>query len=209
MLQVVCRVRSNVHLAYLNSDITTSRVSLYNKLQSLEINTSRELVIHVAQESEALIREINGTNPAIVPGYRVKFLDGNCIEATEHRLHVQRETKAGALPGKSLVVFDPELGIAIDVIPCEDGHAQERSLYSYILKIIEPNDLWVADRNFCVRSFLLGIARQEGFFNIREHNNMPWTPLSAIKFIGETSTGKIYEQKARLISLRTREASLW
>ena len=91
------------------------------------------------------------------------------------------ETNAGALPGKSLVVFDPELGIAIDVIPCEDGHAQERSLLSEILNTIEPNDLWVADRNFCVRAFLFGIVRQDGFFNIREHNNMPWTPLSVIK----------------------------
>jgi len=200
MLQAVCRIRSSVHLAYLHSDITASKVALYEKLKGTEINTSRELVRHVARESESLIREINGTNPVILPGYRVKYLDGNCIEATEHRLDVLRNTSAGALPGKSLVVFDPELGIAIDVIPCEDGHAQERSLLSEILKIIHKNDLWVADRNFCVLSFLFGIARQGGFFNIREHNNMPWTPKSAIEFIGETETGKIYEQKAVLIS---------
>jgi len=37
-------------------------------------------------------------------------------------------TTAGALPGKALVMFDPRLGIAVDVFPCENGHAQERSL---------------------------------------------------------------------------------
>jgi hypothetical protein len=26
------------------------------------------------------------------------------------------------LPGKSLVVFDPQLSMAIDVFPCADGH---------------------------------------------------------------------------------------
>jgi hypothetical protein len=33
---------------------------------------------------------------------------------------------AAALPGKSLVVLDPDLGLAVDIFPCEDGHAQER-----------------------------------------------------------------------------------
>ena len=200
MLQVVCRVRSSVHAAYLNSDMNSSRIALYYKLQGIELNTSRELVRHVAKESEILIREIKGNNRAVLPGYRVKFLDGNCIESTEHRLNVLRETNAGALPGKSLVVFDPEFGIAIDVIPCEDGHAQERSLLSEIIGITDPNDLWVSDRNFCVQGFLFGIAGRGGFFNIREHNNMPWKPKSPIEFIGETESGKIYEQKALLSS---------
>ena len=71
---------------------------------------------------------MGGTHPGLLPGYRVKFLDGNGIEATEHRLEVLRQTSAGALPGKALVVFDPRLGLAVDVFPCEDGHAQERSL---------------------------------------------------------------------------------
>lgn len=84
---------------------------------------------------------MKGENSSILPGYRTLFLDGNCIEATEHRIKPLRETTAGALPGKSLVVFDPALGIARDVFPCEDGHAQERSLLSPILATVEANDL--------------------------------------------------------------------
>ncbi len=47
--------------------------------------------------------------------------------ATEHRLSLLLDTRAGALPGKSLVVLEPALGLATDIFPCEDGHAQERS----------------------------------------------------------------------------------
>lgn len=198
MLNVVCRVRSNVHSAYINSDIDASRISVYDKLKNIEIKTSRELVRNIGAESEAIIREMNACNKKTLPGYRTKFLDGNCIEATEHRLKVLRNTKAGALPGKSLVVFDPELGIAIDVIPCEDGHTQERALLPQILSTIQSKDLWTADRNFCVLSFLFGIFLKGAFFVIRQHKQTPFKPLSEIKFIGESDTGKVYEQEILL-----------
>lgn len=198
MLQVVCRVRSNVHVAYLNSDVDASRIALYDKLKNIELKTSRELVLYSADQAEQLIREMKACNAAIIPGHRVKFLDGNCIESTEHRLKVLRDTKAGALPGKSLVVFDPELDVAIDVIPCSDGHAQERSLLPQILDTVENNDVFVADRNFCVLSFLVGVSLAEGYFVIRQHKSLPYKPLSNMLFIGDAETGKVYEEKAQL-----------
>ncbi|MDQ7075762.1 MAG: hypothetical protein Q9O24_11565 [Gammaproteobacteria bacterium] len=102
------------------------------------------------------------------------MLDGNCIEATEHRLEVLRETKAGALHGKSLVVYDPMLEMAIDVFPCEDGHAQERALLGQVLTTVEASDVWIMDRNFCVRAFLLGMADKSGYFVCREHKGLTW-----------------------------------
>ena len=83
LLQVVCRVRSTVHAAYVDSDIDASRVAVYDKLKNVEPHTSREIVRYTASESEAIIRELKGGNPVLLPGYRVKLLDGNCIEATE------------------------------------------------------------------------------------------------------------------------------
>lgn len=56
-----------------------------------------------------------GANPSLLPGYRVLYLDGNSIESTEHRLKVLQRTRAGPIPGKGLVVFDPQLGLAVDV----------------------------------------------------------------------------------------------
>lgn len=198
MLQVVCRVRNNVYSAYLNSSIDTSRVAVYDKLKNIETKTSREIVRYIATESGSIISEMKGENDPILPGYRTLFLDGNCIEATEHRIKPLRETKAGALPGKSLVVFDPALGIALDVIPCEDGHAQERSLLSPILATVEADDLYVADRNFCVLGFMFGMVQRHAYFVIRQHKNTPFKPLYDIEFMGESETGKTYEQKVLL-----------
>lgn len=62
--------------------------------------------------------------------------------------------------------------LATDMIPCEDGHAQERSLSPEILGLVAPNDLWIADRNFCTMTLLSGIAKREAFYIIRQHANM-------------------------------------
>ena len=111
MLQVVCRVRSNVYSAYLNSDIDATRQAVYDKLKNIETKMAREIVRYMADESELIIREMKGAQPPLLSRLKTKFLDGNCIEATEHRLKPLRETQAGALPGKALVVFEPELGV--------------------------------------------------------------------------------------------------
>jgi len=100
--------------------------------------------------------------------------------ALSHRLLVLRDTKAGALPGKSLVVLDPALMLAIELFMSEDGHAQERSLFGAVLETVEANDLWIADRNFCVLSFLGGIAERKAAFAIREHASLPQKPLKKI-----------------------------
>ena len=201
MLEVVCQMRASVHVAYRNTEnITVSVASLYNKLNGMKTETSSALVRHVAKESEAIIRKMKGELPALLPGYRTKLLDGNCIEATHHRLKVLRDTKAGALPGKSLVVFDPQLDLAIDMFPCEDGHAQERSLLHKVLETVMHKDLWIADRNFCTQDFLFGIYERQAFFLIREHGQMPVIELEDRVLIGTSETGDVFEQAVMLKS---------
>ena len=202
MLEVVCQMRASVHVAYRNTEnITVSLTSLYNKLNGMKTETSAALVRYVAQESTAIIKELKAELPAILPGYRTKLLDGNCIEASHHRLKVLRDTKAGALPGKSLVVFDPQLELAIDVFPCEDGHAQERSLLDKVLLTVMHKDLWIADRNFCTQDFLFGIHENGGFFVIREHLQMPVVELDDPVLVGSSETGEVFEQSVMLKSV--------
>jgi len=43
--------------------------------------------------------------------------------------------------------------LAVDIFPCEDGHAQERSLFDEVLPTVEEEDVWIADRNFCPLKF--------------------------------------------------------
>jgi hypothetical protein len=66
-----------------------------------------------------LLEQLDGARVPWLPGYRVKMIDGNCLEATERRLKPLREVQDGALPGKSLVVYEPEYGLVRDVFPCE------------------------------------------------------------------------------------------
>ena len=202
MSLVVSRVHPSINSTYqsLKEEISVSIKSVYNKLNGLESTTSAELVRYSAIESRALIKELGGGIENPLPGYRLKILDGNCLEASDHRIKELRELTAGALPGKSLVVLDPVLRIIIDVYPCENGHAQERSLLGKVLESVQANDVWTGDRNFCTVGFLCGIKNKKGFFIIREHGNLPYDIIEPkMKYIGKSDTGKVYEQLIEVV----------
>ena len=201
MSQVVSGSRDSVHAAYQASkeDIGVSVKSLYNKLNGIELNTSAELVRYAAGAVTPVIKGLKGTRRSPLTGYHVKLLDGNCIEASEHRIEELRSLSAGALPGKSLVVYDPILGIPVDVFPCEDGHAQERSLLNKVLLTVKKGDLWVADRNFCVVEFTCGIDDKQALLIFRQHGNFPYTVLGKEKYVGKIETGKVFEQPIMVV----------
>ena len=201
MSQVVCGSRHSVHAAYQASteDIGVSITSLYNKLNGIETSTSAELVRYAAQQVEPIIKKLGGTMRSPLPGLRIKLLDGNCIEKSQHRIEELRSISAGPLPGKSLVVYDPVSRLPIDVFPCEDGHAQERSLLKTVLMTIERADVWIADRNFCIVSFTCDIETRGAFFVIREHKKYPLQLLGKEKYIGKIETGKVYEQPISVV----------
>ena len=146
-----------------------------------------------------LIKQLRGDREPWLRGYQVKIIDGNCLEASEHRLEVLRGVEAGALPGKSLVVSAPDQGVVRDVFPCEDGHAQERSLFGDVLKTVQAGDLWIADRNFCTRDFLCDIDHRGAGFIIREHRGLPFEILTPLRPLGRVETGKIAEQRVRVV----------
>jgi hypothetical protein len=114
--------------------------------------------------------------------------------------------RAGALPGQALVVLDPELMLAVDVVPCEDGHAQERSLVGEVLSMVAAGELWIEDRNFCTTKFVFGVARGGGHFLVRQHSStLSWEAVGKRKRRGKTSTGTVYEQTVHLYDPETDE----
>jgi hypothetical protein len=201
MALVVTNVFSSVNAGYKarKADIGVSITSVYNKLSGLETGVSAALVKDTAVELREIITELNAIREPLLPGYRVKMLDGNCIEATEHRLEVLRHTAAGALPGKSLVIYDPSLEMAIDVIPCEDGHAQERSLLGCVTKVVDSNDVLIMDRNFCVRQFLFNIADRDAYFVVRRHANFDYEITGEELSTSDVETGQVCEQDIEVI----------
>ncbi|MGH8239542.1 MAG: IS4 family transposase, partial [Steroidobacteraceae bacterium] len=119
---------------------------------------------------------------------------GNHLPASEKRLQPLREYRGAALPGQSLVVYDPDLQLAVDVLPCEDAYTQERVLMNTILGTAQEGDLWIADRNFCTSAILCGLLRRGACFVIRAHAASP-NPraLERAKRVGRIETGTVYE----------------
>ena len=201
MNQVVFCVQPSVRAAYQaqQDDIGTSLVSVYNTLNGLETHTSAELVRYSAREFAPLIEHMGGERTPWLAGYRVKIIDGNCLEASEHRINELRQANGRALPGKSLVVYEPASGLVTDVFPCENGHAQERSLFGPVLKTVQPDDLWIADRNFCTRAFLTETHRRGGFFVIREHQGLPFEMVTLLRPCGRIPTGQLAQQRVCVV----------
>ncbi len=210
MGQVVCGIYPSANAAYQKQRelFSVSRTAVYNKLNGIEPPVSAALTRQTAADLTAVVRELGGALPDLLPGYRVKILDGNCLAKTEHRLQELRTLAAGPLPGKSLVVLDPALMLAIDVFPCEDGHTQERALLGPVLATVEPNDVWIEDRHFCTTGFLFGIATRQACFVVRQHQNLPWQAVTELEFAGVHEDVEVWEQTVRLNNPATGETLL-
>jgi IS4 transposase len=145
-----------------------------------------------------LLEQLDGARAPWLPGYRVKIVDGNCIEASDRRLKVLREVPGGALPGTSLVVYEPAQGLVTDVFPCEDGHAQERSLFGAVLETVQADDLWIQDRNFCTWALLCEIDQRGAAFITRQHEGLPFEIVKALRSVGRIETGHVAEQRVQV-----------
>jgi hypothetical protein len=201
MSSVVTKIRPSIHAAIQASreDIPVSVTSVYNKLNGLEPPICAALVAHGAGRLKPVIESMGGELAPWLPGYRMRILDGNHLGATERRLDALKQCAAGPLPGQCLVMLCPSTKLVTDVIPCEDDHAQERSMTDEILALVEAMDVLMGDRNFCTSVLLGGIARLLAFFIIRQHaTNVPWEPIGKPVKLGRIKTGVVWEQRVLL-----------
>lgn len=175
LLHVVLRVHPSVHAAYQarEKEMSVSASALYDKLKGVEVDVSAALVRETAKELATIQDVLNVKQSVWLPGYKIRILDGNCLEGSEKRLHAHRGQSGAALPGKSLVVMDAERGLLMDVFPCEDAYTQERLLVYKVLPTVKKNELWLADRNFCVVHVLESIDASKAFFLFRLHSGLP------------------------------------
>jgi len=197
MTLVACRVRPSINAAYQKDDhdIGVSIQSVYAKLRKIEPQVTRALVRETAARLMGVAAELNADLVAPFPGYENRVLDGAHLAAAEHRIGELREMAAGPLPGLGLCVLDPARRMVVDFVPCEDGHAQERSLLAAIIDDLEAGQVWIADRNFCVAALLWEIHTNQSFFVIRQHaQNVRWTSAGTERSCGRTETGQVFEQ---------------
>ena len=193
MSEVVLGVHPSVHAAYQahKAEIGVSTTALYNKLDRVETAVAAALVRDSARLAAPVVQALHASHPRWLPGYVTKVLDGNHLASTEHRLQELRGTWAAPLPGQALVVLDQQHMVITDVIPIEDGHAQERRVMDQVLYRVCEGDLWIADRNFCTLGLLFGMARRGAAFLVRQHGQLKGLLLGAPIRTGVTRSGTV------------------
>ena len=154
------------------SDLPVSLASLYDKVNHTEPGILRALVQGSAQRLAPLMARLAARAPAL-PGYALRVLDGNHLPGSDKRLAVLRGHRGAALPGQSIVVYDPDSGLVTDLIAGEDAHQSERTLALPVLQGARPGQVWIADRHFCTRTLLEGWEAAEACFIVREHAHHP------------------------------------
>jgi hypothetical protein len=202
LIQVSAGLRSSAFAAYKADQaapqptISTSYQAVYGKLGRMNPAVSEVLVRHSGEKLGQLLKGMPPAMDEVLPGYCLHILDGNMLTGTDHRLKALRGWLNACLPGKSLVVYEPALGLVSDLVLCEDAYTQERALLVHLLPRVQANDLWVADRNFCTTRFVFGVAEKLGFFVVRQHRQtVRWKAVSKLKRCGRTDTGIVYEQR--------------
>jgi DDE family transposase len=193
MLDVACGVTGSVRAAFLKrkEEIAASLTAFYGKLDRTDPDLGMALVAQVAERLGTVIHRLLGDGNEPLAGMASFILDGNMLAGTDHRLKPLRHTRAAALPGKSLALFECATGLVVQTVLWEDAHSQERALLPQ-LKIPSAAHL-IADRNFCVRWFLDEIQRAGSFFTIRHHKQLV-LPEGRDRRIGRCETGLVYER---------------
>ena len=97
------------------------------------------------------------------------------------------------------MVSAPDQGFVRDVFPCEDGQAQERSLFDGVRTTVQAGDLWIADRHCCTRDLLCAIAQRGAGFIMRQHRGLPFAIRTPLRPLGRMETGQVAEQRVRVV----------
>lgn len=201
MALVALGLRPSVHAAArARQDLEVSLSALYEKIGHTEPALGRALVVESAKRLGPVLGPFKKKQAPLCPGYRTRIVDGNCLAPSEKRLKALRPVRSAALPGRSLVVYDPDSGLVVDVLPCEDGHAGERTLMASLVVNAQPGELWIADRNFCTFAIVSAWHQRACAFVVREHGrNAKLTVCGPLHEQGTSDTGLVYEQPVEML----------
>ena len=202
--EVVTRQQKAVNTAYKayggKETVGASVTALYDKMAKVEPRVSERLVRETAANLAEIIDLLPRRHKSLLPGVRLRIVDGKQLNGTEHRLKETRPRREAVLPGKLVSVLDPDRELALGVVTTEDAHANERTLWDGILELLQERDCVVADRNFCTKGSLLRLAARKMLFVIRQHQgDCPVEVLSRAKRLGRTASGTVYEETIRIV----------
>jgi IS4 transposase len=193
---VALGMQPSVHAAVrAREELRVSLAAVYEKINHTEPALGRALVKQSAKRLKSVVARFRTRQVPVCPGYRVRIVDGNCLAPSEKRLQPLRKVRSAALPGRSLVVYDPDRCLVTDVLPSEDGHAGERTLMASLVMTAQPGELWIGDRAFCTYNIMAAWQGQGAAFIVREHAaNASRTAVSPLQERGMTTSGTVFEQ---------------
>ena len=205
MAEVTFGRANSVNAAFMKDrkNMAASITCFYEKLQHVEPAVCEELVRRSAVNLGEIV-SLLATRAEPVAGYRLRFLDGNVLTASEHRLLELRGEATAAIPGQSLVFYDYATDLISDLVACEDGQASERRLLPEVFKKIVRGDLIMADRNLCTELMFSTTAAKGAAYLVRHHRQSRLVPESKAKDCGRCSTGRVFEREVRMRGVRCR-----
>jgi Transposase DDE domain len=204
MLDVACGIHptASAALTAYEERMTTTRQAFYAKLQRMEPGVGEAIVQHVAALTETVMAQWGMAHYEPVPGFQVRVLDGAHLGGrTEHRIKPLRQTNSAGLTGVALAVYSLATHLVLQVVLEEDAYTQERALLTQL--DIGAGQLWIADRNFCVRAFLFRIAQAHSCFLMRWHRGA--CPFEAVEPLREVAASRpdVKEQAVQITDPKT------
>jgi Transposase DDE domain len=195
MLDVACGIQPSAGAALKarREMMDASRQAFYGKLKRMEPAISAAVVRRVAELAEAIIGQLGATQAEPILGYRARVVDGSVLGGrSEHRIKPLRATKSAGLTCMVLAVYAPAQQVIRQVILEEDAYTQERACLDRLH--IEAGEIWIADRNFCVRSFLFRVHRAQSTFLIRWHgSSCPFQESEPLHRAAKTKRGVLQQ----------------
>ena len=200
MLLVTLGLRPSLHAAArtMAQRLPVSLAALYAKVQRTEPAVLRALVQGSAQRLTPLLDCLPRRQS--LPGWQLRVFDGNHLPASEKRLAPLRGLRGAALPGHTLVVYDPDSALVCDIVACEDAHESERTGAAALIQQAQAQQVWIGDRHFCTQAIMQGLAERGAGCIIREHachprlqSYGPWSEQTDIQ------SGRVREQTIELV----------
>jgi hypothetical protein len=193
---VVLRFADNFHQAYKThkEELSVSLTSFYNKINATELQISEAIVSRSAERVAGLQDQLGFVPSQPLEGYNVYALDGNHLQESEKRLKPLRLLHDAPLAGTTVGRFNLQRHIFDRAYLLEDAHAQESSTLDRVVDDLNPGDVILADRHFCILSFLYETDEKGAFFVLRQHGRFKGSPIGKRQKIGRTETGIVYEQ---------------
>jgi len=199
MSLVTLGLRPSLHAAArkMADRLPVSLAALYAKVKRTEPALLRALVRGSAERLAPVLAGMD-SEPSL-PGWQIRIIDGNHLPASDKRLAELRSLRSAALPGHTLVVYDPDSTLVCDILACEDAYESERIGAAQLIESAQPGQAWIGDRHFCTAPLLGGLHTRGAGFIVREHAKHPrlqkqgdWSNPCAIE------TGQVREQSIDL-----------